>query len=195
MSDHTIFVKIVGEPFRSRAAAFFVEFEAAVGAWSEFAKTVGATSLTDPLGCLGFDGKPPEGWTAKSRNGRSRPKRSSAYFAKFEALPKQPDSYAVFGDAVLYDLSYEGPHCSGSGAIGSCFWGPKIGRAGDVYVAVIPHAGRAAAEHLERHPDHRITNGAAGWILPEGLVEISEAEKDFIFAEYRLRLEREKVAA
>lgn len=195
MSDHTIFVKIVGEPFRSQAERFFREFDAAVTEWSDFAKKVGATTLSDPLGCLGFEGNPPEGWTARSRNGRSRPKKSSAYFAKFEALPKHPDSYAVFGDAVLYNLSYEGPDCQGSGAIGSCFWSPRIARAGNVYIAAIPHAGRAAAEHLGRHPDHKITNGANGWTLPEGLVEISEAEKDFIFAEYRLLLEREKIAA
>lgn len=195
MSDCSIFVRIAGEPFRSRAEKFFAEFDAAVAEWADFARKVGATTLSDPLGCLGFDGRPPEGWTAKSRNGRSRPKKSSAYFARFEALPRQPDSYAVFGDAVIYDLRYEGPDCYGSGTLGNCFWGPKIGRAGDVYIAVIPHAGRAAADHLSRYPDHRITNGADGWCLPEGLIEISEAEKDFIFAEYRLRTEREKVAA
>lgn len=195
MTDHTIFVKIVGEPFRSRAEKFFSEFDAAVAEWSDFAQKVGATTLSDPLGCLGFEGRPPEGWTARSRNGRSRPKKSSACFAKFEALPKQPDSYAVFGDVVLYDLSYEGPGCYGARALGNCFWGPKIGRAGDTFIALIPHAGRAAADHLARHPDHTIKNGADGWELPSGLVEISEAEKEFIFAEYRLRLEQGKVAA
>lgn len=195
MSDCSVFVKITGEPFRSRAEKFFAEFDAAIAAWWGFARKAGATSLSDPLGCLGFEGRPPDGWTAKSLNGRSRPKKSSALYAQFEALPKQPDSVAVFGDAVLYNLSYEGPDCSGSAALGNFFWGPGIERAGSVFVAAIPHAGRAAADHLARYPDHKIINGANGWIMPEGLVEISEAEKNFIFAEYRLRMEREKAVA
>ena len=195
MSDYSVFVKITGEPFLSRAEKFFAEFDAAAAVWWEFARKVGATSLSDPLGCLGFEGRPPDGWTAKSLNGRSRPKKSSALYAQFEALPKQPDSSAVFGDAVIYNLSYEGPDCSGSGSLGNFFWGPGIARAGSIYVAAIPHAGRAAAVYLARYPNHKITNGADGWTMPDGLVEISETEKTFIFAEYRLRMERGKAAA
>lgn len=195
MSDCSVFVKITGEPFLSRAERFFAEFDAAAAVWWDFARKVGATSLSDPLGCLGFEGRPPDGWTAKSLNGRSRPKKSSALYAQFEALPKQPDSSAVFGDAVIYSLTYEGPDCSGGGSLGNFFWGPAIGRAGSIYLAAIPHAGRAAAEHLARNPDHKIINGADGWTMPDGLVEISEAEKAFIIAEYNLRTEREKKVA
>lgn len=194
MTDNTtVLVRIDDEPFLSRASAYFDELEAAMAAWRSFALKVGATSLSNPLGALGFDGPAPKGWIAKTRNGRSRPKKGSTDEAEMEALPGHPSSEAVFGDAVLYNLSYDMP-CGGygSGSIGYMFYGPAISRADGVIVARIPHAGRAAAAHLARHPDHTIRYGAAEWKVPEGLVEITEAEMKFIFA--KAELDREKAA-
>jgi hypothetical protein len=110
------------------------------------------------------------------------------------ALPRQPLSREVFGKSVLYGLAYRGPGVRGSRAIGMPFFGPPMVRAGKIWIAEIPHAGRAAAAHLALHPDHRIMDGADGWTVPEGLVEISRAERDLVLAEHRLRAERGKAA-
>lgn len=197
MADETtVLVRIDGEPFLSRAMAYFAELDVAAAAWQAFALKVGATSLSNPLGALGFDGPPPAGWIAKTRNGRSRPKSGTAAAAEMAALPQHPCSRLVFGDAVIYDLSYDMP-CGGfgSGGIGLLFFGPPIARADGVMVARIPHAGRAAAQHLACHPDHTIRYGAADWKIPDGLVEISEAEMKFMFAKAELDRERAARAA
>lgn len=189
--DTSVLVRIDGEPFLSRAKAYFAALEAATEAWRAFALKVGASELSNPLGALGFAGAPPKGWIAKTRNNRSRPKKGSPLEAEMKALPTQPSTYSVFGDAVLYDLSWDGPDGSwGTGAIGYFFYGPQMGRADGVMVARIPHAGRAAAHHLEKHPDHIIRNGAAGWTIPDGLIEISDAEMRFMFA--KADFDREK---
>lgn len=193
MTDNTtVLVRIDGEPFLSRGKAYFAALETATEAWRAFALKVGASQqLSNPLGVLGFDRAPPKGWIAKTRNGRSRPKKGSPLEAEMKALPPQPSSYSVFGNSVLYDLSWDEPDGSwGTGAIGLFFFGPQMYRADGVIVARIPHAGRAAAQHLEKHPDHVIRNGAAGWTIPEGLVEISEAEMRFIFT--KADFDREK---
>ncbi len=195
MDGHQALVKIVGEPFRSRAAAYFRAYDAAFEAWAAFATRVGATSLTSPFGGVGFDGRVPKGWVAVGRNGGARPRKGSPEAAEMAALPRQPSGHDVFAKAVIYDLSYEGPDVRGSGAVGTMFFGPRLARAGEIWLAAIPHAGPAAAAHLARHPDHRILNGADGWTVPEGLVEISQAEMDFIVAEHNLRREREKAVA
>lgn len=193
VDETTVLVRIEGEPFRSRAMVYFAELDAAAAAWRTFALKVGATSVSDPLGALGFDGPPPAGWIAKTRNGRSRPKNGTAAAAEMAALPRHPSSRSVFADSVIYDLSYDMP-CGGygSGGIGLVFFGPPIARADGVMVARIPHAGRAAAQHLACHPEHTIRYGAADWKIPEGLVEISEAEMRFLFA--KAELDREKAA-
>jgi hypothetical protein len=194
MSDAaTAIVRIEGEPFLSRAVAYFDELVSARAAWAAFGRKVGAARVSDPLGVLFFDGPAPRGWIAKTRNGSSRPKRGAAAEAEMAALPKQPSSFAVFGDALVYDLSYDAPNGDwGSGGVGYFVWGPSIGRVDGVHVARIPHVGRAAAAHLARHPDHTVRNGVDVWTLPAGLVEISEAEVKFLYA--RAELEREKAA-
>lgn len=195
MDAETAVVRIEGEPFLSRARAYFDDLVAARAAWAEYGRKVGAARLSDPLGVLFFDGPAPKGWTAKTRNGSSRPKRGTAAEAEIAALPKQPSSFAVFGDALSYDLSWDGPDGSwGSGGIGYFVFGPSIGRVDGVHVARIPHVGRAAAAHLARHPDHTVRRSADRWTLPEGLVEISEAELKFLYAKAELDRERAQAA-
>lgn len=65
------YAKVVGEPFLSKVESYKEEMFKAHLAWSDFARKVGATRLTKPLGGLGFDSKP-EGWVHTGR-GRYRP--------------------------------------------------------------------------------------------------------------------------
>ena len=108
------------------------------------------------------------------------------------ALPEAPRASDVFGKSLIFDLRYEGGDVvSGGQAIGSPFFllTAEIGWVGDTIFALIPHARRAADRFLERNPGYRITNGCDTWEIPDGLREISEAEKDLLIAQHRVERE------
>jgi hypothetical protein len=192
-------VKIVGEPWLSRARDYRAQMIAFTKAYVDFAHALGASGLPN-----GFPGErlrglffeksaPPKDWTKPDRKGLASPKKGSAAAAEFGKLPVKPSNGFVFGDAIVCSLSYDTPDGGwGTGAIGYMIETCSIGWVGDVLIARIPHAGRAAAEHLARHPDHTIRHGAAEWTIPDGLVEISQAELDLLDAQHRVA--REKAA-
>lgn len=189
-------VKIVGEPWLSRAKAYREEYMAFVRAWTEFGKSVGATGVGGAFAggrpSLFFEKEtPPAGWTKRDNKSRSCPKKGTQALADYNAMPAKPFTDAIFGDRVMTDLSYDMP-CGGygSGIIGGIFEAANIGWYGDTIIAIIPHAGRAAAEHLARHPDHTVRHGAAEWTLPEGVEEITKSELDLISAQHRVAQER-----
>lgn len=202
MTDHTCIVKIVGEPALSNAKAYREAVIAQARAWTEYAKSVGASAL--PSGWAGSpptflffqEGPPPAGWTKRDKHGRSNPRRGSPDAAAMAALPVKPSVRGILS-GIVTNLSYTGPGVRGSGGIAFFEEGYTVGWVGDTFIARIPHAGRAAADHLARHPDHTIEGPANGWTIPDGLVEISEAEFDLLSAEHRVKLERAaaKVAA
>lgn len=192
-------VKIAGEPWLSRAREYRAQMIAFTKAYVDFGHAIGASGLPN-----GFPGErlrglffekspPPKDWTKPDRKGIASPKKGTAAAAAFAQLPVKPSSDFVFGDAVVGSLSYDTPCGWGSGCIGYMIETASIGWVGDVLIARIPHAGRAAAEHLARHPDHTIRHGAADWVIPDGLVEISQAELDLLDAQHRVA--REKAAA
>lgn len=198
MSDEAMGVIIEGEPFLSRVRKYREEQRAAKIAWSEFALARGASRYHPGSIGLCFDGKQPEGWTKpKGKNGFSAPKaKDHPDIVAMKALPGFPKATEIFGDAVVYDLSYSSPGGGwGTGAIGWFFNGPRIGWAGDTHFAWIPDARRAVREHLAIHPDDKITNGADKWSLPPGLREVSEAEIDLIVATFKVAQERAGVTS
>lgn len=196
--SNLVLVKIVREPWLSRAREYREQMSAFTKAYVEFAHGIGASGLPS-----GFPGKrlrglffqksvPPKDWTKPDRKGIASPKKGTAAAEEFGRLPLKPSNAFVFGDAVIGSLSYDMPSGGwGTGCIGFMIETVSIGWIGDVLVARIPHAGRAAAEHLARHPDHTIRHGAADWTLPEGLVEISQAELDLLDAQHRVARERD----
>ncbi|CAM5764642.1 hypothetical protein [Bosea minatitlanensis] len=195
--SNLILVKIVGEPWLSRAREYREQMIAFTTAWSDYARSLGATGLTNAFpghrmrGLFFEKAPPPAGWKKPDRKGFATPKKGSPAAEEFARLPVKPRNKHVFGDAIVCDLTWEAPNGAwGGGAIGFMIEGVSIGWVGDVLIARIPHAGRAAAEHLARHPDHIIRHGAADWTIPDGLVEISQAELDLLDAQYRLARER-----
>lgn len=199
--QNVVIVKIVGEPWLSRAQEYRAQLVAFRNSYREFALSVGADALPNGFpgsrlpGLIFTKGKPPKDWTKPTKTGFSAPKKGSASAVAFCAMPLRPSAEFIFGDAVVGTLSYDMP-CGGwgSGIIGMMIETASVGWIGDVFVARMPHAGRAAAEHLARHPDHTIRNGAADWQLPQGVVEISQAELDLLDAQHRVATERAEAA-
>lgn len=194
----TVLVAIEGEPFLSRAKAYRDALHAREVDLSKWGEEIGASGMNHRVDGFWFNGKarPPAGWKRPDSKGFSTPKKGHAALERFKSLPPNPDAYAVFGDALLYDISYSGPHGRGSSVIGQFWFGPRLGWAGDFFFAYIPHAGRAAAARLMQDPGATITTpGALGWEVPVGLREISEARKDLRVAEYRVAQEQTAEAA
>lgn len=187
-------VFIEGEPFLSRVKKYREDRLHAEDKWSEFARSHGATGYNVGVRGLYFSSrKIPDGWSKpKNRNGFSTPHKTNTDVIEFlSTLPKKPSAYDVFGDAFLYDLSYEGPNNSwGIGAIGFFFDGPRIGWAGETYFAYIPDVTGAVAEHMKQYPDHTITNGADKWVMPDGLRVASEAEINLVVAQFQVAEEK-----
>lgn len=195
--SNLVLVKIVGEPWLSRAREYRAQMIAFSKAYTDFAHSLGATGLPNAFpgqrmrGFFFEKAPPPAGWTKPDRKGFATPKKGSPAAEELMRLPERPSCRAVFGDAVICDLAWDAPNGNwGSGGIGYIMEGYSIGWVGDDLIARIPHAGRAAAEHLAHHPDHSIRNGAADWVIPDGLVEISQAELDLLSAQHRVAMER-----
>ena len=199
MGKHTCIVKIVGEPALTKVKAYREAVTAQERAWNEYGNSVGASGFPKgwpghPPGFMFFENGPqPAGWKKPDRHGRSNPKKGSAAAAALASLPVRPSVRGVL-TGIVNDLNYKGADLRGSGMVAFFEEGYAVGWVGDMYFARIPHAGRAAADHLARNPDHTIDGPANGWTIPEGLVEISEAEFDLITAEHRVKLERERVS-
>lgn len=191
----TAIVKIIGEPWLSRAKEYRSQHEAFTRAWWDYGKRIGATGIGGAFSghrpSVFFENGPaPVGWTKPDKSGRSMPKKGSEALAEYMELPAKPSTAGVFGDRIMTDLSYDTPTGWGSGIIGHIIEPASIGWYGETIIALIPHAGRAAAEHLARHPDHTIRHGAAEWTPPDGVEEISKAELDLISAQHRVARER-----
>lgn len=192
MRNHTLYVRADSEPWISRLKKYRDELHACHDAWLGFAAKHGADQIPGGLSGLIFSDrrKVPAGWKKPDRKGWTRPKQGHPDEAEIDALPKEPSRWAALEGACICTLCYEGSDCSGSGAIGNLFWGPSIGWAGDTFLCILPDAKAAAADHLQKHPDHRITNGCETWTLPDGLTRISEAEHDLIVAQFKVAHER-----
>lgn len=196
-SKFNMYVRIEGEPFLSKAIAYRDEMHRVRKAIWEFARARSASEVPGSLTGLIFKGgkMPPEGWTKPDRKGFSKPKKDHPDIAAMKALPRLPKTFDVFGDTLIYDLKHEGPDGSwGFGAIGWFFDGPHIGWADDTFIATIPNAKAAAAEYLANHPNEKITNGADQWTLPAGLVEMTKAEVDLLYAQHAVEQEKKEKA-
>lgn len=200
---HETFVRIEGEPFLSRAKAYREAREAWAHAWSAYAKRKGARSFAGTGRHLGFKtGAQPNGWTKpQGKHGWSHPKKGQADEAEIQSMRQmwpEPDAGAVYGDAVLRVFQYETPdgrHGSFSiGSFGMVINGPWVGWIGDVYVGHVPDAEAAVRAHREKNPECIVREPAAIWKMPDGLIPITEAEYELIFAQHKVAEERKSAA-
>jgi hypothetical protein len=192
MMHEAMTVRIDGEPFLSRARDYRAQYDVVRRAWIEFGEKIGGRPSTRYSGGLFFDRKPPEGWAKRDRKGWSYPKQRSAAAVELAALPKLPSARTVFGDAIVESYHYKSPNGEGAGAIGFFFDGVRLGWAGDTFTAVIPDPRAAARNILRDDPDAIICRPVLDWTLAPGLTEITEAERQLIFAQYRVAAEREQ---
>lgn len=200
MSETSARVRIDGEPYLSRAKAYRDAHFAHAVAWTEFAKSYGADGY--PLHGRGLNfshGKAPAGWTKpKSPSWHSHPKKGhpdEAVLAAFREQHPAPTTHDIFGGALCFNLSYDGPgQASGGGLIGFFINGAIVGWAGDVFTAIIPDAEVAVRSLKERQPDAVPREPAASWRLPAGLTRITKAEDALIYAQAAVDAEREEAA-
>lgn len=194
-------VKVIGEPFQSRCLEYREGIEKAQDAWREFAKSISAYKMLIPSGFIWLDPKkvPKTGWTRVGRPPKHfwRPRKNTPAAKIVAELPREPSSYDVFEGYVHY--GFQGASKDGKETLSETvhgFWrGPTIGWAGDVFIAHIPHVGRASRAYADVAPgDFEIPEVFTQWKLPEGLEEITEAEADLIFAQARVDAEREAKA-
>lgn len=198
-NPNVVWVLIEGEPFLSRAKKYADDTFAMRVAWSKFAEIHGANGYLPQVGLVfGYSPRSKEWNAPKGRNAVSTPKRNSFAASAMGLLPREPKTWDVFGKALIYSIAYKiDDDNSGAEAIGLFFNGPPVNvtaQAADgtrKYVAYIPHARNAALQLRERYPDATITpTEALDWSIPEGLREITQAERDFIFAQARVEAER-----
>lgn len=191
MSDYKMYVRIEGEPFLSRVKEYREERHRVTKIVWDFAKARGALEVSGGFAMKFPLGKVPDGWKKPDRRGWTRPKKGHPDASAVAELPRLPESKMVFGDALCFDLRWEGPDGSwGGGGIGYFFFGADICFCGDQYFAVIPDTNAAARDHLKEYPDHKITSGADTWKLPGGLTRITKAEMDLAFAQFDVEQER-----
>lgn len=190
-------VKIVGEPFQSRALAYRDAIEKTQEAWREFGRGISADKLLIGAGFIWLDPKkvPKEGWTRIGKPPKHfwRPRKKSSIAQEVSALPKEPSSFDVFDGFVHYSFSgaSEDGKESFAQSVGMFTRGPTIGWAGDVFIAHIPHVGRASRAYAITAPAGvSIPDIYTKWEIPEGLEEITEAERDLFFAQARVDAER-----
>lgn len=204
MGEQTMYVRIVGEPFLSRAKAYRERLAAWGDAWRPFVQERGGDGVSVRGTALSFkNGKAPEGWTRPAGNaGMSHPKKGHPdveALARLRECAPRPDTRDVFGDEIPHNLSWEaedgGRGSCGIGNMGLILNGPHVGWAGDIYLGWAADPQAAVAAHLAAHPDHRIVGPAADWALPKGLIRLTEAEYELIFAEHKVAEERAITAA
>ncbi|MFA8415212.1 hypothetical protein ACEPTV_33755, partial [Burkholderia pseudomallei] len=121
MADQTMYVRIVGEPFLSRAKAYREQLAALGDAWKPFVQERGGDGVSVSGKALSFkNGKAPEGWTRPAGNaGMSHPKKGHPdieALAHLREKSPRPDSRDVFGDEIPLNLSWEAE----GGGRGSC---------------------------------------------------------------------------
>lgn len=187
MANDIMTVRIDGEPFLSRAQKHKEAFYLAGKAWLDFAKERGGIPSNN-FGCgLYFEDKPPEGWTKRDRKGWSSPKKTHADWKTIRDLPRPLDAGEIFEPEVPSILNYRTPDGEGSCIIGP-YWRPVLGWFGDRFYC---HLGDPAAAR-----DRRVEQGCvveepvAGWVLPEGLTRLSDAEYQFELAAFNLEEEK-----
>lgn len=199
MTTHATYVRIVGEPFLSRAQAYRKQHGVWCDAWGAFAKERGADGVGLTGRHLSFKHtNPPEGWTRPIGKSRmSNPKKGHPdieALAQLRERSPRPDARAVFGDAVVYDVRWETANGDrgggGIGGFGMVLNGPWVGWVGDDYLGWVPDAEAAVRDFLAEHPDRVIASPAAEWILPPGLIRITEAEYELILAQHKVDEER-----
>ena len=204
MREHTMYVRIVGEPFLSRAKAYREQHRVWCEVWGPFAKERGAEGVNARGTSLSFKRRnSPEGWTRPSGNaGMSNPKKGHpdlAVLARLREEAPHPNARLVFGDEVPLNFSWEtsdgGKGSCGIGTMGLIINGPHCGWAGDAYLGWTADPAAAVRDHVARNPDHRIVGPAAGWVLPDGLIRLTEAEYELVFAEHKVAEERAEASA
>lgn len=200
---HSVYVRIEGEPFLSRAKAYREALFAWHAVWSEYAKGIGAVGIGGGLRSFSFKtGKHPDGWTKPTGAERmSHPKKGHSDEAVVEKLRREhprPKSSDVYGHSVVGNLTWDRPgYGRGSQAIGGfgiILNGPWVGWAGDTYLGHIPDAAAAAKAHLAEHPGDVIAEPAASWKMPDGLIPITKAHYELILAQHKVAEERKAVA-
>lgn len=207
MPESVTYVRIVGEPFLSRAREYREKRAAWHRAWNAFAQSKGAPGFSTSGSDLAFKGKPvPEGWTKPRGEDRfSHPKAKSRdvpEFARMQREHRRPPCADVFGDAIPHSIEWEEPDGSrrSCGIVGMdnldlVFNKAWVGFAGETFIGFIPDPEAERQRFAKEHPERRIVGEVATWALPEGLVRITEAEKDLIYAEHKVAEERAKSAA
>ncbi|GAB6842407.1 hypothetical protein HNR00_003615 [Methylorubrum rhodinum] len=207
MSESITYVRIVGEPFLSRAREYRERQTARRRAIWEYAQSKGATGFSTAGTDLCFKGRsPPKNWTKpKGEHGFSHPKvgtPEAGELQRLRSIHPQPVYRDVYGDGLCEEISWEASDGS-SGTWGIAdgsnltlvFEGAWLGWAGDTFFGLIPDAEAERHRYATKHPERTVVGPAATWTLPEGLVRITKAEMDLIVAEHRVAEERAKASA
>lgn len=182
------------EPFRTRAVAYRDELRAAAETWRAFGERCGGTPGAGWNGFYFGDDPPPNGWRTPRRDGWSIPKKGTDDWVEYRKLPQPPDTRKVFtapnGESAVLETCHYETEGGGRGfrMIASGLWNPVIGWLGDTFYAIIPDPRKLVASD----PDLKYDDLTLGWTVPEGLVEMTDAEYELALAEYRVKLERSK---
>jgi len=171
--NHKMIVVIEDEPFITKAFDFREHLQYATEAWEDFRDQYGAYSYSPNGAGLYFNGDSPEGWTKiEGRHGFAKPKRDTQAFDELSDLPSIPKAWDVFGESLIYDISYEldgQTHCV---FISDLWDGPVVDWGPDGLHAVIPNPSAAVHELKTKFPEAVIIGNAETWTLPKGLRQV-----------------------
>jgi len=171
--NHKMIVVIEDEPFITKAFDFREYLHFVTEAWEAFRDEYGAYSYSPNGAGLYFNGNSPEGWTkCEGRHGFAKPKRDTEAFETLNALPHIPKAWDVFGESLIYDITYEvdgEKHCV---FISDLWDGPIVDWGPEGLYASIPDLNTAVQELKAQFPDAIILGDAENWSLPRGLRKV-----------------------
>ena len=207
-----VWTEIVGEPFRSQVAEYRAERERVIKEARALADRFGATGVIQaagqtPTAFSFFKSGPPPNWTKPQGARRlSRPKKyNKSDCALLENAPRMPEEEQyIKSDSIIRVLHYRvdqsssGMKCIDIPFASNLCWTPErtFLRVPDVKAAAF----RVCTERpgsdvlfFKRNSDDLID--VLNWKVPAGLRQVSKAELDLAFAEWKVRKEREAALA
>ena len=120
-------------------------------------------------------------------------KKGDGVRAEIAALPKQPNHHEVASEIGHPEqIKWKCEHGQGFSMMGRS-WNPVfLGWAGETFIISGANADKFVAETRRHHPGCEILGGE--WTPPSGLRQITKAESDLIYAQEKVKEEKEKAA-
>lgn len=218
MSDGII-VEIVGGVFLERAIEFRKQHIAAQEVYNKFCEEIGAESYyiiqgSNPSSFRFLRGNfPKSGWKRPNRYGFSTPfKKNTEMWERINALPNTPAYRMVWGNEIPTTIGYkvDGEKYGSSRLLSlfSSFVGWPVSNVEDTprFFGRIPDVRTSANEILLDFLGNKVDPEKIVWELdrtvvdpftwevPEGLVPISEAQKNFAYAQAEVLMEKENAS-